>query len=130
MGEMREQDGGDPVAVPGIGHREGDLRPPGAPADVGAVPDDRALRSPQRDQRQPVVGGRGAARGRVEVDAGAEEAKPARLAPTATSRNARNRGTSSTVDGRTCTVEPSRSTMSVSAATSADRAVLVMAPKP
>ena len=79
MGEMREQNGGDPVAVPGIGHREGDLRPPGRPADVGAVPDDRALGSPQRDQRQPVAGGRGAARGRIEIDAGAEEPKPARL---------------------------------------------------
>ena len=79
MGEMREQHGGDPVAVPGIGHREGDLRPPGRRADVGAVPDDRGLGAPQRDQRQPVGGGRGAARGRVEVDAGAEEAKPARL---------------------------------------------------
>jgi hypothetical protein len=64
MREMREQDGGDPVAVPGIGHREGDLRPPGRPADVGAVPDDRAVAAPQRDQRQPVGRRRGAARGR------------------------------------------------------------------
>ena len=77
MGEMREQDGGEPVAVPGIGHRERDLRPPGRPADVGAVCDDRGLS--QRDQGQATVGRRGAARCRVEVNAGAEEAKPARL---------------------------------------------------
>ena len=77
MREMREQDGGDPVAVPGIGHREGDLRPPSRTPDVGAVRDNRGLS--QRDQGQAAVGRRGAARLRVEVDAGAEEAKPARL---------------------------------------------------
>ena len=46
------------------------------------------------------------------------------------SRKARNRPTSSIVDGRTCTVEPSRSALSVSATTWAGGPVLVMAPKP
>ena len=77
MGEMREQHRGDPVTMPGIGHREGHLRPPRRLADVSAVRDDRALRSPQREQRQPVAGVGGAGRGRIEIDAGTEEPKPA-----------------------------------------------------
>ena len=55
-GEMREQDGRDPVAVPGIRDGEGDLRPVGRPGDVGAMADDRALGASEREQRQAFPG--------------------------------------------------------------------------
>ena len=120
MGEMREQHRGDPVTMPRIGHREGHLRPPRRLADVGAVRDDRALRSPEREQRQPVAGDGGAAAAALRLTPALKN-RNQRDSSDSAARNARNRGTSSTVDGRTCTVEPSRSTTSVSAATPAMR---------
>jgi hypothetical protein len=53
---MREQDGRDPVAVPGIGDGEGDLPPVGRPGDVGAMAHDRALGPSESEQRQAVAG--------------------------------------------------------------------------
>ena len=53
MREVGEQHRRDPVSMPGVGHREGDLRTVRRLAEERGVRDDRALT--QRDQRQPVV---------------------------------------------------------------------------
>ena len=74
--EVREQDRGDAMALPGVGDREGDLGR--IPADVRAVAHDGAFGPAHGEQRQ-TVGRRRVVRGTVEVDAGAEVAKPARL---------------------------------------------------
>ena len=64
LGEMREQDGGDPVAVPGIGHREGDLRPLGAPRRRRCRAPTIVASAPRTAiSDSPSDGGRGVARG-------------------------------------------------------------------
>ena len=78
LGEVCEQHGRDPVPVPRIGDREGDLRA-ARPPDVGAVADDRVVRASHGEQRQPVRGRGGLVRRPGEVHAPAEEAEPARL---------------------------------------------------
>ena len=76
MCEVGEQHRRDPVSMPGVGHREGDLRAVRRVAEERGVRDDAPLA--QRDQRQPVVRRRGALGRPVEVHTRAEEAEPSR----------------------------------------------------
>ena len=52
--QMREQDGGDAVALPGVGDGKGDLRPAGRPGDVRAVADDRVLGAVSASNDRPL----------------------------------------------------------------------------
>jgi hypothetical protein len=77
LGEVRQQDGGDPVALPCIGDRERQLGAIAGLPDEACMGDDLVLRAGDGDQ--PGAGLDQLGRGAVDVHAEAEEAEPARL---------------------------------------------------
>jgi hypothetical protein len=77
LSQVRQQDRGDPLALPVVGHGEGELRALGGFAHEDRVGDDRVSRA--RCRHEAGAAPQQLARRRFRIEARAEEAEPARL---------------------------------------------------
>jgi len=77
--EVGEQHRRDPMAVPRVGHREGDFCLPGGPPTYMPCPTTVPSEPRTAISDSPLPGAAAPARSRVQIDAGAEVSKPARV---------------------------------------------------